>query len=155
MFSGRAKINGVDCDVTFRPTNFGQRLRSLRMLKGWTVSEFARRVCVAPVTICYWESGYTNPSKISLECICNLFGIDTAVLIPDESKDEKRAAIHAFIHSANLTVDKLALKLGIPTSTLTYAINTRRMPRYQYHRDLLKGFFGEKFEELFDIETEV
>lgn len=155
MFSGTTIIEGVECDVVFRPATLGERIRALRILKGWTPTEFARKLQVTPVCITNWELGYCRPDKTSRDSICNVLEVKLEDVFYTDEVDVKRTAILAYIAEAGFNVAKLAQKFGVNASTLTYWINTRSWPRSEEHRVMLREFFGDKFRELFDVVDEV
>lgn len=61
----------------------GHRIRALRLAKGWTVPEFARRVERTRQAIEHWESGRRTPPYEELQRIAAAFGLQAEIrLIP-------------------------------------------------------------------------
>ncbi len=58
----------------------GIRIALHRKKMGWTQNELARRMKVNQVTIAVWETGGQVPSRIYLDKLCILFGINRYII---------------------------------------------------------------------------
>jgi transcriptional regulator with XRE-family HTH domain len=58
----------------------GQKVAGLRKAKGWSKSEFAKRVGVKPSTVTRWESTRFNPDREDLEHIADVLDIRAGYL---------------------------------------------------------------------------
>ena len=54
----------------------GRRLRELRMERGWSQSELARRAGLSPGTLSFIERGETLPLPVSQEALAAALGMD-------------------------------------------------------------------------------
>ena len=67
------------------------RITKLRLNRGWTDYELAKRSDVPQSTISSWYSKNITPSVASLECICKGFGISMSQFFLEESSVEPMA----------------------------------------------------------------
>jgi transcriptional regulator with XRE-family HTH domain len=55
------------------PSNFGERVRKVRLDWGWTQSQLGRALGTDPTTISIWENGRQRPSGVALAALAMLF----------------------------------------------------------------------------------
>ncbi len=60
---------------------FGQRIRTLRVKKGWTQAELASRLSVSDKAVSKWECGHGYPDLLSILQIGNLFEVTMDFLL--------------------------------------------------------------------------
>ncbi|MEV2910872.1 XRE family transcriptional regulator [Paenibacillus larvae] len=68
---------------------FSKNLKKLRIKKGISKSELAKKIGVSDVTIGYWESGKTEPRMGKIELIANVLGVATDDLLFQTKVSEK------------------------------------------------------------------
>lgn len=66
------KRNGVDRTDSF---DFGQRIRSLRLLRGESQEQLALRAGITPAYLGMVERGEKNPTLLTVEKLCGALGI--------------------------------------------------------------------------------
>jgi transcriptional regulator with XRE-family HTH domain len=71
----------------------GRRVRALRLARGWSQEELARRATIHRVYLGDLERGVRNPSLRHLVAIAAVLGVTIRELLPpDESADDARPA---------------------------------------------------------------
>lgn len=58
----------------------GKFLRSLRLMRGWTQAELARRVHVSQPAVAQWEAGRTRPSEQTVKWLADAFELPMSVV---------------------------------------------------------------------------
>ena len=69
----------------------GEKIRILRVNKGWTQAQLAKKLCLSESTIQKWEKGKNTPPLDALKDIAGLFLVHPGELV-DENKE-----FHEFI----------------------------------------------------------
>jgi transcriptional regulator with XRE-family HTH domain len=62
------------CLLNYPQVHFGIRFRLLRLAKGWTIAEVARRCGIPKATLGRYELGTTKPRPTRLEQLAAVFG---------------------------------------------------------------------------------
>ena len=62
------------------------KIDALRLEKGWTIYELAKKAGVAPTTIYNWRDRASSPSLYLLEAVCSAFGITVIDFLLDEDE---------------------------------------------------------------------
>ncbi len=100
--------------------NFGQKIRSIRLLYSMTQEVFAEKLNISPKSLSQIECGNNFVSSETLEEICNAFSIDPKVLfdfsyIKSNKKDllidindrlEKNPSLLKIIHKITVALDE-------------------------------------------------
>lgn len=60
---------------------FGEKIKELRLERGWTQKELAVQIGQAQSTIVYWERNEQEPNISSLKKLCELFGVPADYLL--------------------------------------------------------------------------
>ena len=58
------------------PTQFGYNLRELRIKKGYTQEDVAKRLHIDRITYTKYETGKSEPDLAMIENICQIFEVD-------------------------------------------------------------------------------
>lgn len=67
---------------------FGERIRTLRLQRGYSQKELAYRVQArSPQSVYGWEHGLCYPDLPTVELLCIALGVNTATLFDEQSKD--------------------------------------------------------------------
>ena len=61
--------------------NFGEKLKDLRMERGWTLKETALRVGLTRNAIANYEANIRQPSLETLKALCKLFEVSADYLL--------------------------------------------------------------------------
>lgn len=83
------------------------RIRSLRKEKGWTQSEFAKKVGVGRTTVCEWEVGRNSPSYERLLQIAELFEVSMNYLTGESNGKKDAANVDDVKEQLNFLIDAL------------------------------------------------
>lgn len=59
------------------------KVNSLRLEKGWTIYELAKKAGVAPTTIYNWRNRQSSPTLSLLDAVCSAFGISVIDFLLD------------------------------------------------------------------------
>lgn len=78
------------------------KLKSLRIEKGWKQKELAYKLGVTNHTVYFWESGRSRPASSQRQKICKLFGISESSLFSDEAPPQQGKNITITI--GNITI---------------------------------------------------
>ena len=75
-----------------------KKVDSIRLQKGWTIYELAKRAGVAPTTIYNWRDRLSSPTLSLLEAVCSAFEISVIDFLLDEDElmaltDEQKEVI--------------------------------------------------------------
>lgn len=62
------------------------KVDSLRLEKGWTIYELAKKACVAPTTIYNWRDRLSSPTLSLLEAVCSAFEITVIDFLLNEDE---------------------------------------------------------------------
>lgn len=62
------------------------KVDDLRLGKGWTIYELAKKAGVAPTTIYNWRDRLSSPSLSLLEAVCSAFEISVIDFLLDEDE---------------------------------------------------------------------
>ncbi len=62
------------------------KVDALRLEKGWTIYELAKKAGVAPTTIYNWRDRRSYPSLSLLEAVCSAFEITVVDFLMDENE---------------------------------------------------------------------
>lgn len=68
--------------------NFAERIRGLRVSRGWSQAELARRSKMHYVQIHNWENGRYNPTLLTAIRIAKAFNISLSQLVGEEEIKE-------------------------------------------------------------------
>lgn len=60
---------------------FGERLKELRVEKGWTIERLAKEIHHAKSAVSYWENNQKEPTLSAIKELCFLFGVSADYLI--------------------------------------------------------------------------
>jgi DNA-binding XRE family transcriptional regulator len=60
------------------PQGCGPTIAALRIQRGWTQTELAKRLHVGRETVARWECGMRSPSKFTMRAIAQVFGVKVA-----------------------------------------------------------------------------
>lgn len=63
----------------------GHRIAELRVARGWTQSDLAKRLRISSKAVKNWEDDISDPSAVHIIKIANLFGITTDYLLGIDS----------------------------------------------------------------------
>ena len=63
---------------------FGERLKMIRIEKGWKQKDVAFELCVSPSTYANWEQGRREPSIYNIYGLLAIFEITPDVLFPED-----------------------------------------------------------------------
>lgn len=62
------------------------KVEALRLEKGWTIYELAKKAGVAPTTIYNWRDRSSSPTLALLEAVCSAFEITVIDFLLDEDE---------------------------------------------------------------------
>ena len=60
---------------------FKEIIKALRIEKGWTLSQLAKKLGVTPACVSYWESGKKKPSYDELQNLCVVLDVSGDVVL--------------------------------------------------------------------------
>ncbi len=63
-----------------------QKVDTLRLEKGWTIYELAKKSGVSPTTIYNWRDRLSSPTLSLLEAVCSAFEISVVDFLLDEDE---------------------------------------------------------------------
>lgn len=70
-----------------------EKIRSLRVNNGYSISKVSRHVGVDRTTIYRWEEGRTTPTLASLTLLAQFYGIDVRKLLEDDELIDLRLLV--------------------------------------------------------------
>jgi len=66
--------------VELRPMQIGERIRLIRMLRGYSLRDLAAKCDVSYQAIYHWESGIRSPRAAKLRTVCDALEVSSVVL---------------------------------------------------------------------------
>ena len=91
-------------------SGIGERIKQLRLEKGWTQEVLAKLLGVSRLAVARWETGERRPRKKYLDKLAEVFGVSMEELLGVELKGEDRKELKVF-KASEKNVDPLALKV--------------------------------------------
>jgi transcriptional regulator with XRE-family HTH domain len=93
---------------------FGQRLRELRLERGWNQSDLADKLKMSKSTIAEYESGKKLPRPEKLKEIANVFNTSTDYLLGQTNIKEPVDQLQKLLHEKVTDIETIA-KIKRPT----------------------------------------
>jgi len=92
-------------------SNIGERIKQLRLEKGWTQEVLAKLLGVSRLAVARWETGERRPRRKYIDRLAELFEVSVEELLGVEAKEEKKGFKIFKASELEFKVDPLALKL--------------------------------------------
>lgn len=93
--------------MIFSPADFGQRLRTLREDRGFSVRGLAKQVGVSSVTVWKWEKGEVTPRERALGSLADALGIRLSELDPrQKTKSQPARSVISSSDASKKEVDR-------------------------------------------------
>ena len=89
--------------------NIGERIRQLRLERGWTQETLANLLGVSRLAVARWETGERRPRKKYLDKLAEVFGLPMEELLGVELKGKDKAL--TLTKASEVSLDPLALQL--------------------------------------------
>ncbi len=70
----------ISC-YTYIMNGFGEKIKELRQLKGWSQKTLAEKIEQAQSAIVYWERNECEPTISSLKRLCEVFDVSADYLL--------------------------------------------------------------------------
>jgi transcriptional regulator with XRE-family HTH domain len=81
-------IKAISCILGGHPV-FGQKLRELRKIEGWTQEEVAKKLGISKQTYSHYENENRKPSLDTIKQLALVYGVDIDVIFADEPQKTK------------------------------------------------------------------
>lgn len=69
--------------------NTGERIKMLRVARGWTQQDLADRAGVSKQAVSFWETNINPMSRKKLQTLCELFNVDMDYIICREDMSSR------------------------------------------------------------------
>jgi transcriptional regulator with XRE-family HTH domain len=89
-------------------SSIGERIRLLRLEKGWTQEVLADLLGVSRLAVARWETGERKPRKKYLDKLAEVLGVSKEELLGVEKQEESKLKI---IKASQIKANPLAVKL--------------------------------------------
>lgn len=123
----------------------GDKMKALRVSKGWTQKYTAEKMDVSPQMYNNYEKNKTNPSLKILKCVCDLYNVDLNTFGDENSKEvftggkaitEESFRQYQVIETKDMSAEQLQEVLNkatndFPEKQIDYVIGTKIILGYE------------------------
>lgn len=117
--------------------DFGSRLQKLRLEKGWTQSELAKRSGLSKSAVSMYENNQRQPDDDVMRIFAKLFGVHVGYLRGYNDITGVEHALRDYISENNISIYELSERVGIPIEEACELIDDENSEREWNFTDVL------------------